>query len=194
MKKALVALAFLLSTIPVVAEPLLSQGPANPTKAWNEFCSRVPAECEVDTREQAVVRDTAGLRKLLERVNREVNDRITPVSDDPNHDVWTFPDQGFGDCEDIQLLKRRLLIEAGLPRRALRMTVVINHIGEGHAVLTVHTHVEDLILDNYTNAVLPWHRTGYVFIKREGRFGPQWEHLGGAMGPPLRTSTTREAS
>jgi predicted transglutaminase-like cysteine proteinase len=35
-------------------------------------------------------------------------------------------EDGFGDCEDYQLLKRHLLAEAGLPRRAMRMTVVVH--------------------------------------------------------------------
>ena len=30
----------------------------------------------------------------------------------------------------------------------------------------------DFILDNKTAAVLPWNRTGYIFVKREGRTGP----------------------
>jgi len=63
----------------------------------------------------------------------------------------------MGDCEDYQLLKRKLLVEAGLPRRAMRMTVVIDDIDEGHALLTVRTDAGDLILDNKVDAVLPWH-------------------------------------
>ena len=43
-------------------------------------------------------------------------------------DRWDLPTTGYGDCEDMQLLKRKLLAERGLPRRAMRMTVVINVI------------------------------------------------------------------
>ena len=50
-------------------------------------------------------------------------------------DRWDYPDDGAGDCEDIQLLKRKLLSAAGLPRRALRMTVVYDEHQTGHAVL-----------------------------------------------------------
>ena len=57
------------------------------------------------------------------------------------------------------MLKRKLLVEAGLPRRVLRMTVVID-AGQGHAVLT-------LILDNRVDAVLPAAEVGYEFINRE---------------------------
>ncbi len=36
-------------------------------------------------------------------------------------------------------------------------------------MLMVRTDRGDLILDNKTNAVLPWQRTGYSFVKREGQ-------------------------
>ena len=86
-------------------------------------------------------------------------------------DRWDYPDDGYGDCEDIQLLKRKLLIEAGLPRRALRMTVVLDAVGAGHAGLMVCTDRGDFCLDNQRRAVLAWSDTGYAFIKREGADG-----------------------
>ena len=84
---------------------------------------------------------------------------------------------------DYQPLKRKLLVEAGLPRRALRMTVVIDERGDGHAVLMVRTDRGDFILDNKHQSVLPWHQTGYVYIKREGQDGRAWTSLGGAVSP-----------
>jgi predicted transglutaminase-like cysteine proteinase len=83
----------------------------------------------------------------------------------------------MGDCEDYQLMKRKLLIEAGLPRRSLRMTVVIDENGEGHAVLTVRTDRGDLILDNKTDDVLEWFRTNYRYIKRESAEITGWVFL-----------------
>ena len=62
----------------------------------------------------------------------------------------------MGDCEDFQLLKRRMLVERGLSRRAMRMTVVIDELGEGHAVLTVRTDRGDYILDNKTSGGVAW--------------------------------------
>jgi predicted transglutaminase-like cysteine proteinase len=99
-------------------------------------------------------------------------------------DRWDYPEDGVGDCEDFQLLKRKLLAEAGLPRRAMRMTVVIDAEGDGHAVLTVRTDAGDLILDNKRDAVLAWNETGYEFIKREGSDTKAWVALG---GEPART-------
>jgi predicted transglutaminase-like cysteine proteinase len=65
----------------------------------------------------------------------------------------------------------------------MRMTVVIDEKREGHAVLMVRTDRGDFILDNKTNAVLPWHDTGYIYVKREGQGGPAWVSLGGVTSP-----------
>ena len=117
---------------------------------------------------------------MLVTVNRAVNKRIKPITDLKHWGVidrWDFPDDGWGDCEDYQLLKRKLLVERGLPRRAMRMTVVQDDKGEGHAVLMVRTDRGDFILDNQRAAILPWKRTGYVFVKREGQASQAWVSL-----------------
>jgi predicted transglutaminase-like cysteine proteinase len=63
------------------------------------------------------------------------------------------------------------------------MTVVIDEIGEGHAVLMVRTNRGDYILDNKTTAVLRWEDTGYVYVKREGQDSTTWVSLGGVASP-----------
>ena len=157
-------------------------GDNHPTTAWKEFCLRLPAECQVDVAEPAVIALTPESWDLLKRVNLTVNQTIIQVTDLEHwgvNDRWDYPHDGKGDCEDIQLLKRKLLAEAGLPRRAMRMTVVIDKRDAGHAVLTVRTDRGDLILDNEVDTILPWHETGYEFVKREGADGPAWVALGG---------------
>jgi predicted transglutaminase-like cysteine proteinase len=42
----------------------------------------------------------------------------------------------------------------------------------------VLTDKGDFVLDNKRNAVLPWRRTGYTFIKREGTNGKAWVAFG----------------
>ncbi len=169
------------------AATAVETGPAaRPVAAWTEFCQRMPAECEVDPREPATIPLNTALWRTLSSVNRRVNGRIKPITDQAHWGVvdrWDFPDDGFGDCEDYQLLKRRMLIERGLPRRALRMTVVIDEIGEGHAVLMVRTDRGDFILDNKTNTILSWRNTGYAYIKREGQDGKAWVALNGGNSP-----------
>jgi predicted transglutaminase-like cysteine proteinase len=162
-------------------------GPAaRPVAAWNDFCARMPAECTVDLAEPALIPLNAALWRTLTSVNRRVNARIKPITDQAHWGVvdrWDYPDDGFGDCEDYQLLKRRMLVERGLPRRALRMTVVIDDIGEGHAVLMVRTDKGDFILDNKTNTVMSWRNTGYAYVKREGQDGKSWVSLDGGTSP-----------
>lgn len=178
------------AAIPDPASAVETGPAANPVAAWTAFCQRMPAECAVDIREPAVVPLTTALWRTLASVNRRVNGRIKPITDQAHWgivDRWDFPDDGFGDCEDYQLLKRRMLIERGLPRRALRMTVVIDEIGEGHAVLMVRTDRGDFILDNKTDTILSWRSTGYAYIKREGQDGRAWVSLNGG-GSPVATA------
>jgi predicted transglutaminase-like cysteine proteinase len=162
------------------------QGEAKPIAAWVTFCQSYAAECAVDRSEPARISLTAATWATIVAVNRRVNRSVEPMTDqDHLHvaDRWDLAEDGIGDCEDFQLLKRHLLAQAGLPRRAMRMTVVIDEKGEGHAVLTLITDRGDLVLDNKTSAILPWHRTGYVFIKRESQDAVAWVSLGGVTSP-----------
>ena len=65
------------------------------------------------------------------------------------------------------------------------MTVVLDEIGDGHAVLTVRTDRGDLILDNKTYAVKRWDETGYSFIKREAETATGWAFV---EDPPAKVA------
>ena len=166
---ALIVLAA--SVLPVQASTvLLASGEALPLQAWIGFCEHHPAECSVNAAESETIVSTPEIMELIEAVNRSVNRTVKPQTDQDHWgiaDRWNFPSDGVGDCEDYQLLKRKRLAEGGLPRRAMLMTVVLDENGEGHAVLTLRTDREELILDNKRDALLRWHETGYRFIKRE---------------------------
>jgi predicted transglutaminase-like cysteine proteinase len=173
------------SSVQSLATSVPSDGTAQPLSAWVDFCHRVPTECEVQADEPEMIIMTDHVWRLLVEIDRRVNAAIKPMTDQEHWGVvdrWDLPDDGYGDCEDYQLLKRKLLAEHGLPRRAMRMTVVIGDDG-GHAVLTVRTDRGDLILDNRNNAVLPWHETDYRFVKREGDATGIWVSLGGVISP-----------
>jgi len=172
------------------SRPIENTGVARPVLGWVKFCERHPDECRVDIAEPGAVTMTPQVWRTIVLVNRRVNARIKAMTDKEHWgtvDSWDFPDDGYGDCEDYQLLKRRNLADQGLPRRAMRMTVVIDEQGEGHAVLMIRTDRGDFILDNKTNAVLPWAQTGYVFVKREGQNDTAWASLGG-IGSPVTTA------
>lgn len=178
--------AFPQLNMPVRSAAILSSGQAGPTPAWIAFCRQMPEECALDASEPAVITLNPETWKLLVDVNERVNATILPVTDQDHWGVadrWDYPDDGIGDCEDIQILKRRKLIQAGLPRRALRMTVVIDELGAGHAVLMARTNRGDYILDNKRAAVLSWQETGYRYVKREGSESAAWVWLGNQAAP-----------
>jgi predicted transglutaminase-like cysteine proteinase len=165
---------------------LQSEGKAGPTPAWIKFCEQQPQECAVDLSEPDMIALDQQIWDTIIQINEKVNGTILSVADQDHWGVvdrWDYPDDGLGDCEDIQLLKRKLMVEAGLPRRALRMTVAIDEEGAGHAVLMVRTDFGDFILDNKKDAVLPWQETGYGYIKREGNDSLEWVWLGDQTAP-----------
>ncbi len=179
-------LAQKVASVPSASELVASTRQAKPIPAWAEFCKRYPTECTVDASQPAIIPLTALTWNTILEVNRRVNRSVKSLPDRDHWGVadrWDLAEDGFGDCEDFQLLKRKLLAEAGLPRRAMRMTVVIDDRDEGHAVLMIRTDRGDFILDNKTSAVLPWSKTGYTFVKREGQDGTAWVSLGGVLSP-----------
>jgi len=160
---------------------------------WVEFCSEYAPECETKA---LVARDAALTGKSwkeLVRINKLVNESIKPITDLEHWGVverWNYPDDGYGDCEDYVLLKRRMLMQAGWPRQALLITVVRDKQGDGHAVLTVKTDKGELILDNQNEDILLWSETGYRFVKRQSQSDPNaWL----ALGEPRSAGATAAA-
>jgi predicted transglutaminase-like cysteine proteinase len=125
-------------------------------------------------------------------VNLLVNASIQPRSDMDHWNVldrWDIPTDGYGDCEDYALLKRKLLMAEGLPRQALLITIVKDENGEGHAILTVKTDRGEFILDNMNDEVKPWTQLPYRFVKRQSQTDPNvWEQLGEPTSAPLIVS------
>src|SRR5262245_34290954 len=94
---------------------------------WIEFCAEHRQECNTRPMEARDVVLTPTAWRDLVRVNRSVNTKVKPLTDMEHWGVverWSYPDDGYGDCEDYVLLKRRMLMEAGWPRQALLITVV----------------------------------------------------------------------
>jgi predicted transglutaminase-like cysteine proteinase len=144
---------------------------------WHNLCRVAADECDAGNETPVNVALTPQARRLLVAVTTLANRTITPRTDDEHYhldretliDWWTYPDDGAGDCSDFMLLKRKMLIEAGWPRSAALATVVLDHQGDGHAVLTVTTDQGDFILDNLTDKLLRWDETGYAFVKRQSQ-------------------------
>ena len=130
--------------------------------------------------------------KDLLRVNRWVNDTIKPMTDMDHWGVverWSYPTDGYGDCEDYVLLKRKTLMDAGWPREALLITVVRDKKGEGHAVLTVKSDKGEFVLDNQNEEVVALTDTGYRFVKRQSQSDPNtWVSLGDSCVAAVSTA------
>jgi predicted transglutaminase-like cysteine proteinase len=130
----------------------------------------------------------------LVRINTWVNETIKPLTDIKHWGVvdrWSYPDDGYGDCEDYVLLKRRMLIQSDWPREALLVTVVRNEKDEGHAVLTVTTDKGNYILDNENKNILLWSETRYQFVKRQSQVDPNvWVSLSNQQRT-IATATSR---
>jgi predicted transglutaminase-like cysteine proteinase len=161
---------------------------------WVEFCADNPAECpRGSSQPRDIVLSQTAWRDLV-RVNRWVNENVKPMTDMEHWGVvekWSLPTDGYGDCEDYVLMKRKMLIDAGWPREALLITVVRDKNDEGHAVLTVKTDKGEFILDNENENVVPWTDTGYRFIKRQSQNDPNvWVALGDNH-PAVATASAR---
>lgn len=164
-----------------------------PPIGWVEFCIANKSEC--DTKPTAP-RDVVLTNKAwsdLARINAWVNQQIRPLTDMEHWGVverWNYPDDGYGDCEDYVLLKRRMLMQAGWPREALLITVVRERNGDGHAVLTVKTDKGEFVLDNQNPDILLWSETNYRYVKRQSQADPNvWVALGDPR-PTIATATS----
>jgi len=192
---AFAAVAAVLVATPAAAqtsEPLLyvSVGETSrPPIGWVQFCQDRPWECRVEATEARDVDLGKNAYLELERVNRHVNESIRPMTDLEQYGViekWTYPESGYGDCEDYVLLKRRILMQLGWPRSALLITVVRDKKGDGHSVLTVRTNRGEFILDNQVDEILPWAETGYRYTKRQSQHDPNlWVSLGDPRPTPF---------
>jgi predicted transglutaminase-like cysteine proteinase len=182
---AAVAAAMTPAAAPAADERPLFVGvgaPSHPPIGWLEFCAEHTRECETRPAQPRDIVLSAKAWKDLVRINQRVNDSVTALTDFEHWGVaerWSYPDDGYGDCEDYVLLKRRMLMQAGWPRQALLITVVRDKRGDGHAVLTVRTDKGELILDNQNPEILHWTDTGYRFVKRQSQSDPNvWVTLG----------------
>lgn len=136
-----------------------------------EFCKARPAECRAHDQVVPATTLTETTWQQLVSVNAYYNQNIVPVTDMDLYRVdefWTYPN-GYGDCEDFALIKRRDLINAGWHPSTLMIAVVRETNGNGHAVLIARTDRGDLVLDNQNGQILLWNETSYKFLKRQSQ-------------------------
>lgn len=160
---------------------------------WIEFCSNQPHECIGATSSPRDVVLSGKAWKDLDRINRYVNDTIKAMPDMRHWgtvEKWSYPTDGYGDCEDYVLLKRKMLIDKGWPPEALLITVVREENGDGHALLTVKTDRGEFVLDNQHWEIRRWYEAPYRFVKRQSQHDPYtWVSL--VESPQWVGSTSR---
>ena len=142
-----------------------------------EFCRSHQADCAKNLKPVEAMPLSEDRWSQLVDVNNVVNGAVVPVTDEDYYKVaeyWAYPD-GFGDCEDFALAKRKALIADGWNASTLLITVVRERNGNGHAVLMVRTDRGDLVLDNQSGRVLLWNETPYQYLKRQSQANAgQW--------------------
>jgi predicted transglutaminase-like cysteine proteinase len=148
----------------------------DPPLAYREFCQANPGHCDMTG--STVIEHGPDVLQVLNHVSSEVNAEFQCVSDWIMHGVeelWSYPWQGVGDCEDFALEKRRRLVTLGLPRAALTMAIVYHRrMLSPHTVLLVETTAGTFLVDNQVDDVLIWNETPYNFEMRERPDG-KWE-------------------
>jgi predicted transglutaminase-like cysteine proteinase len=163
--------------VTVKASPFMSVfGETQPPYGFVRYCEANNKGCGA-AEKLSEIRFQPSLERFseLDEVNRAVNHAVAPATDMEIYGVseyWTLP-KDRGDCEDYALLKQKLLIERGWPMSSLLLTVVKDDKGEGHAVLTARTSQGDFILDNKTDEVRVWYRSGYDFVMRQSYVNPR---------------------
>ena len=112
-----------------LARPTLFAAIGAATKApsgWQQFCAENAEDCRPGADQARDVVLTPELLQQLYETNKYVNDRVAWTSDDALYgkaERWTLP-LDRGDCEDIVLLKRKMLAKLGWPQGSLLITTV----------------------------------------------------------------------
>lgn len=84
------------------------------------FCIRFADQCQATPNAPSSIPLTSTAWLTIKKVNANVNDAIWP-EDDLRHygraEYWNIPTDGYGDCEDYALTKRKALIDQGFPSK-----------------------------------------------------------------------------
>jgi len=165
-----IAVAAILIVGPTSAEAqgqafLVAQRAAPQPPGSAGLCGKYAWAC---ARTGASVSSEATALQLARKINAKVNRGTRHMEDRAQYgreEHWALPTARGGDCEDFVLLKKKMLVEAGVASEALLIATVLDRDMSSHAVLVFRTRSGDLILDNLTNKILPWSKTGYTFLK-----------------------------
>jgi predicted transglutaminase-like cysteine proteinase len=149
------------------ASPMATGERAIAPRGFIGFCMKYRTECQATGNPSAGVALSDERQRELEFVQSKVNRLVRP-HDNPEH-IWDYPDDGYGDCNNYALAKRRELIALGWPREALLLAAAMTETGEGHLVLVVATSQGEYVLDNRQTHVVEWSRLPYRWLSRQSQ-------------------------
>jgi predicted transglutaminase-like cysteine proteinase len=151
--------------------------------AFTQFCLKYTDECKPERSPFRDGRLRLTDRRLveLESVNRSVNSSIRPERNEEGlaGEKWLLS-PASGDCNDYAVTKRHQLVARGWPARAVLLSEVVTVSGEHHLVAVVRADGGDLVLDNLTDRIMPWHQTPYQWLRIQTPGNPvYWATLSG---------------
>ncbi len=130
---------------------LLGVEPFNALHGLSQYCARVPRDCKTSKTSQFILplAFTPELWAAMNEINDLVNSSITPQRDIDQFgkdEYWVTADRS-GDCEDMVLLKMKLISERlNIPKNHFSLAYV--DYEQGHAAMIVYTDLGDFVLDN----------------------------------------------
>lgn len=146
--------------VPIKAEARAPDGAAHLCTTYDWACAKTGR----------VVAVTEEALSVVNAVNRRANRSIRPISDMAQYRIeerWALPTKRGGDCEDYAIFKKLELIKAGFAPEQLLIATVLDRNRQSHAVLVLRTGSQDLVLDNLQDRIVPWHKTGYTFLRMQ---------------------------
>ena len=152
--------------VPIKAEAMPPDGASHLCSTYEWACAKSGRTMQIGEAEIEVIR----------AINSRANRSIRPVSDMQQYRIaerWALPTKRGGDCEDYAIYKKQELIRAGFPPEQLLIAAVLDRKRQSHAVLVVRTGSQDLVLDNLTNRIVSWQKTGYTFLRMQDPRQPQ---------------------
>lgn len=142
-----------------------------PPAGFIDFCLRSEKDCETGTDTPTTPSLTPARWSELDAVNDYVN-RLPQIDDEDNYqraEYWTYPNERGGDCEDLALLKRKMLIERGWPASAVLLATAEQWNQTLHTVVIVETDRGEFVLDNLNREIVAWNDAPYIWKKRQSR-------------------------
>lgn len=154
--------------------------PADAPSGFLEMCRRDFALCD-----NGAAGGTPGLGRtvltlaLVQDVNRAVNRRVLQRSDVQTYrvaELWTRPRRGrraTGDCEDLALEKRAMLLALGVEPAKLVLAVTYSQRTGLHTLLVARLDAGDYVLDSASPVVMLWNSTQYSWVRQQSRVDPR---------------------